>query len=124
MAASAQAGKEQYVLPYFIAAHPGSRMEDMIDVALFLRRNNIAVEQCQIFTPTPGTASTVMYATGLDPFSGQAVFVERNMRRREMQKALILFRQPQSRPLVLEALRLAGRPGLARELLSPPARRR
>ncbi|HRU06350.1 MAG TPA: YgiQ family radical SAM protein [Candidatus Brocadiia bacterium] len=122
--ASAQAGKEQYVLPYFIAAHPGSRMEDMIDVALFLRRNNIAVEQCQIFTPTPGTASTVMYATGLDPFSGQAVFVERNMRRREMQKALILFRQPQSRPLVLEALRLAGRPGLARELLSPPARRR
>lgn len=114
--ASRRAGKTQYVLPYFIAAHPGSRIEDMIEVALFLRRRNIVVEQCQIFTPLPGTASAVMYATGINPLTGEKVFVERDVRRREMQKALILSHRPESAGLVREALRIAGRRGLEAEL--------
>ena len=112
-AASRRAGKEQYVLPYFIAAHPGSRMEDMVDVALFLREKDIRVEQCQIFTPIPGSASCVMYATGMNPWTGEEVFVERQARRREMQKALILWHLPESRKLIAEAARIAGRPEAA-----------
>ena len=64
---SEAAGRKQFVLPYLLAAHPGSRLEDMVEVALLLKRMGVRVEQCQIFTPTPGTAATVMYATGLDP---------------------------------------------------------
>ncbi|MBW2703324.1 MAG: YgiQ family radical SAM protein, partial [Deltaproteobacteria bacterium] len=67
---SAKAGKRQYLLPYFMAAHPGCRLEDMLEPALFLRRHNIRAEQVQIFTPTPGTAATVMYASGIDPATG------------------------------------------------------
>ena len=106
--ASARAGKEQYVLPYFIAAHPGSRIEDMVEVALALKRENMRVEQCQIFTPIPGSASAVMYATGINPFDGRPVFVERNARRREMQKALALWHRPESRKRIREALKLCG----------------
>lgn len=115
--AARRAGKELYVLPYFMAAHPGSRLEDMIEVALLLRREGLRVEQCQIFTPLPGTASGVMYHTGINPFTGEPVFVERDMRRREMQKALVLYHRPESRGLVMEALKICGRLDLARTLL-------
>jgi uncharacterized radical SAM protein YgiQ len=111
--ASAKAGKEQYVLPYIIAAHPGSRLEDMLEVALYLHRERLRVEQCQVFIPLPGTASAVMYATGINPFTGERVFVERDPRRREMQKALVLYHLPESRKLVLEALDICKRPELA-----------
>ena len=114
--ASAKAGKEQYVLPYLIAAHPGSRLEDMLEVALYLHRERLRVEQCQVFIPLPGTASAVMYATGINPFTGERVFVERDPRRREMQKALVLYHLPESRKLVLEALDICGHPELARVL--------
>lgn len=116
--ASVRAGKEQYVTPYFIAAHPGSRLEDMIEVALFLQHEGLRVEQCQIFTPTPGTASTVMYATGIDPYRGTEVYVERDPRRRRMQKALALYHLPESGELVREALRICGRSELGRRLRS------
>ncbi len=119
--ASAKAGKEQYVLPYIIAAHPGSRLEDMLEVALYLQRERLRVEQCQVFIPLPGTASAVMYATGINPFTGERVFVERDPRRREMQKALVLYHLPESRKLVLEALDICGRPDLARVLLAAEA---
>jgi uncharacterized radical SAM protein YgiQ len=122
--ASAKVGKEQYVLPYLIAAHPGSRLEDMLEVALYLRRERLRVEQCQVFIPLPGTASAVMYATGISPFSGERVFVERDPRRREMQKALVLYHLPESRKLILEALEICGRPELARTLLPPKRNRR
>jgi uncharacterized radical SAM protein YgiQ len=122
--ASAKAGKEQYVLPYIIAAHPGSRLEDMLQVALYLHRERLRVEQCQIFIPLPGTASAVMYATGLNPFTGKPLFVERDPRRREMQKALVLYHLPQSRKLIREALDTCHRPELAGVLIPPrPARR-
>jgi len=119
---AAAAGKELYALPYFIAAHPGSRLEDMIEVALLLRRTGLRVEQCQIFTPLPGTASAVMYHTGINPYTGEAVFVERNVRRRQMQKALVLYHRPENRKLVMEALEICGRRDLARTLL--PRRKR
>ncbi|MBM4373429.1 MAG: YgiQ family radical SAM protein, partial [Deltaproteobacteria bacterium] len=109
-AASAAAGRHQYVLPYLLAAHPGSRLEDMVDAALALRRLGVKVEQCQIFTPTPGTAATVMYATGLDPATLEPVFVERTDQGKRLQKALVLHHLAESRPLVEEALRRIGRP--------------
>ena len=122
--ASLSAGKEQYLLPYFMAAHPGSRLEDMIEVALFLNREGMRVEQCQIFTPTPGTAGTVMYHTGINPHTGKRVFVEKDMHRRQMQKALVLCHLAGNRALVLEALRICGRTDLARTLLPGTGRRR
>jgi radical SAM superfamily enzyme YgiQ (UPF0313 family) len=102
---SKKAGKEQYVLPYFIAAHPGCTVDDMIELAEFLKREKIVVEQCQIFTPTPGTLSTAMYATGLDPATLEPVYVEKKPRRKEMQKALILYHLPESQRLISEAMR-------------------
>jgi uncharacterized radical SAM protein YgiQ len=116
-ALSREAGRNQYVLPYLMAAHPGSRLEDMVDLAVFLKRCGVRVEQVQIFTPTPGTASTVMYATGLDPATLRPVFVERDPRRRELQKALLLWHLPESAALIREALALCGRSGVEQELL-------
>ena len=107
--ASSRAGKEQYVLPYFIAAHPGARLEDAIELALFLKRERLRVEQCQIFTPLPGTASAIMYNTGINPFTDKPVYVERDMRRREMHKALVLYHLPQSANLIREALLICDR---------------
>jgi radical SAM superfamily enzyme YgiQ (UPF0313 family) len=101
---SGQAGREQFVLPYFIAAHPGCTVEDMIEVMEFLKKHHIVVEQCQIFTPTPGTASTVMYATGLDPATLQPVVVEKREHWKQVQKALILYHLPESRRYIEEAL--------------------
>jgi uncharacterized radical SAM protein YgiQ len=123
--ASQSAGRRQYVLPYFMAAHPGSRLQDMVEVALFLKRNDVRVEQVQIFTPTPGTAATAMFATGLDPVTLRPVFVERDPHRRELQKALLLWHLPESAPAIREALQLCGRLDAAAELLGParPSRR-
>ena len=115
--ASSRAGKEQYVLPYFIAAHPGAKLDDAIEVALFLKSHRLRVEQCQLFTPLPGTASAVMYATGINPFTNKPVFVERDMRRREMHKALVLHHLPGSARLVREALEACGRRDLEATLI-------
>jgi len=104
---SSEAGKEQYVIPYIMAAHPGTRMNDMIEVYRFLKRRNLRVEQCQIFTPTPGTDSTVMYATGLDPATLKPVYVERDPEQKRRQKALILHHLPENRELIGEILRQA-----------------
>ncbi|MFH1530555.1 MAG: YgiQ family radical SAM protein [Pseudomonadota bacterium] len=114
---SAAAGRNQFVLPYLMAAHPGSRLEDMVEVALTLRRLDLRVEQCQIFTPTPGTAATVMYATGLDPDTLDPVHVERSDRGKRLQKALVLHHLPENRDLVEEALTRVGRRDLVKELL-------
>jgi len=117
---SQRAGKEQYAIPYLMAAHPGCTMSDMIELALFLRAEKLSVEQCQIFTPTPGTASAVMYATGLDPATLKPVFVERNLQRREMQKALILNHLPESVQLIRKALTSENRADLIPLLTARP----
>ncbi len=119
-------GLKRAVVPYFIASHPGCTLSDMVDVALFLKRHRMRVEQVQEFTPTPGTLSTCLYYTGIDPFSGKAVHVPRSAAERRLQKALLLFHLPSSRRDVREALRLCGREEEGRALLpgsgAPPRR--
>ena len=97
------------IVPYFISGHPGSTLPAMVDGALFLCRNGLRVEQVQEFTPTPGTLSTCIYYTGVDPFSGQEVYVPRSARERRLQKSLLLWHLPESRQDILEALKLTGR---------------
>lgn len=94
---SKESERKQFLLPYMIAAHPGSKTEDMVRVFQFLESNGLKVEQCQIFTPTPGTASTAMYATGIDPYSGKKVFVEKKEKQKKLQKSLLLYHLPENR---------------------------
>jgi len=108
---SRETGRRQFVLPYLMAAHPGCGMEEMMQLHRFMKEHHLKAEQCQLFTPTPGTAATVMYATGLNPETLQPVFVERDPRRREMQKALILHHLPAAAALRDEALAVIANAG-------------
>jgi uncharacterized radical SAM protein YgiQ len=109
-------GRRQAVIPYFISGHPGCTLADMVEVALFLKRHQLKVEQVQEFTPTPGSLSTCIWHTGRDPFTGASVYVPRSPRERRLQKALLLWHLPEHRADVKEALRLCGRTDLAGEL--------
>lgn len=102
-------GQRRGVVPYLMAGHPGSTLEDMLNTALVLRRNHLKVEQVQEFTPTPGTLATCMYYTGIDPLRGEKVSVSRDPHERRLQKALLLAHQPRQYKLVREALRRLGR---------------
>jgi uncharacterized radical SAM protein YgiQ len=113
---SLRLGKKQSVVPYFISAHPGCTLEDMIEVALFLQEHNLRVEQVQEFTPTPGSLATCIYHTGRDPFTGDAVHVPRNAIERRLQKALLLWHLPENRGDVIEALRRCHRQELTGRL--------
>jgi uncharacterized radical SAM protein YgiQ len=110
--ASRRAGKKQYLVPYFIASHPGSDLAAMIDLAVFLKRNGYRPDQVQDFIPAPMDVATSMYYTGLDPFSGRSVYIARNLRDRKMQRALMQFFKPENYFEVREALRAAGRQDL------------
>jgi hypothetical protein len=92
----------------------------MVDLALQLKQLGLKVEQVQDFTPTPGTLSTCIYHTGIDPFSGESVYVPRGEKEKKLQKALLLAHLPEHRKEVLEALRLCGREGEAGRLLGMP----
>ena len=107
-----QLGKEQYLVPYLMSSHPGSTLDDAIELALCLKRNHYAPEQVQDYYPTPGTASTVMFYTGIDPLSGKSVYVATDYHEKQLQRALLQFNRPQNAPLVREALRKAGREDL------------
>ena len=107
----------QAVIPYFISSHPGSTLSDMIDVALYLKRQQLRVEQVQEFTPTPGTLATCIYYTGCDPQTGEKVHVPRAPEERRMQKALLLWHLPTSRADIRAALRRCGRERDGAELL-------
>ncbi|HKK00532.1 MAG TPA: DUF3362 domain-containing protein, partial [Desulfuromonadales bacterium] len=119
-----QHGRRQGVVPYFISSHPGCTLSDMVDVALFLCRHGLKVEQVQEFTPTPGTLSTCMYYTGRDPFTGQTVHVPRTQKEKRLQKALLLYHLPESRNDVIEALRASRRQDVAMELLGDNGKQR
>jgi uncharacterized radical SAM protein YgiQ len=110
-------GKRQQIVPYLISGHPGCTLADMLELALALKALGFRVEQVQDFTPTPGSLSTCMYYTGIDPDSGRAVHVPRSDREKGLQKALLLWHQPGERNKVLEALRELGREDLVPELL-------
>ena len=110
--ASEQAGKDQYLVPYFISGHPGSTLKDTIALALWLKRRGMRPRQVQDFIPTPMAIATAMYHTGLDPLTGKPVPVARDLREKRMMKALLLYWDPQHWPLAREALRKAGRADL------------
>jgi uncharacterized radical SAM protein YgiQ len=110
-------GKRQQIVPYLISGHPGCRLSDMLELALALKELGFRVEQVQDFTPTPGSLSTCMYHTGIDPDSGNAVYVPRSDREKGLQKALLLWHQPGERNKVLEALRELGRDDMIPVLL-------
>ncbi|MBN2873762.1 MAG: YgiQ family radical SAM protein [Spirochaetales bacterium] len=105
-------GLKQYLVPYFIASHPGSELVDAIELAEYLRDSGFVPDQVQDFYPTPGTLATAMYHSGLDPLSMQPVYVARGAKERAMQRALLQYSKPENRELVLEALRFAGRTDL------------
>lgn len=116
-------GKEQYLVPYLMSSHPGSTLKDAVELALFLKREHLRPEQVQDFYPTPGTISTCMFYTGLDPYTLQPVFVPRTDHEKAMQRALLQYFDPARRKLVAEALREAGREDLignGPECLIPP----
>ena len=101
--------KEQYLVPYLISSHPGSTLGDAVKLALYLKKNNYSPEQVQDFYPTPGTASTCMFYTGIDPFTGKKVYIPETYEERKMQRALLQSGKPANYSLVLKALKKAGR---------------
>ncbi len=108
-----QAGKRkrQYIVPYFISGHPGCTVEDMVELAEYIRDTGLYTEQVQDFTPTPMSISTAMYHTGLDPFTLRPVHVPKG-REKQIQRALLQYRDPKNAALVCEGLRMAGRQDL------------
>lgn len=124
---SAEAGKEQYEIPYFISGHPGCTLEDMVELALWLKREGYKPRQVQDFIPTPMSVASAMYFTGIDPLTGEEVYVARGLREKRMQKALLLYWDPSHHELAREALRQAGREdliGKSPDHLVPPENRR
>ncbi|MDQ3263429.1 MAG: YgiQ family radical SAM protein [Myxococcota bacterium] len=107
--ASQDAGKEQYDIPYFISGHPGSELSDMIELALWLKEQGKRPRQVQDFIPTPMSMATAMYYSGFDPFTLEPVYTARGLREKRLQKALLLYWNPEHWPLAREALRQAGR---------------
>ncbi len=107
-----EAGKEQYIVPYLMSSHPGSDLTDATQLALMLKKRHLAPEQVQDFYPTPGTVSTVMYYTGIDPLTGKKIYVCTDYREKQLQRALLQYNRPENAPLVREALTKAGRADL------------
>jgi len=114
---SKEAGKEQYLIPYFIAAHPGTRDEDMLNLALWLKRNGFRPDQVQAFLPTPLAIASAMYHTGRNPLKkirrkGAPMPVPQGLRQRRLHKAFLRYHDPESWPLIREALKRMGRADL------------
>jgi uncharacterized radical SAM protein YgiQ len=110
--ASRRVGKKQYTVPYFIASHPGSGVEEMIELALFLKRNSYKPDQVQDFIPSPFDIAACMYHTGLDPMTREPVKVTKGLKDRRMQRALLQFFKPENYFEVRRALEQAGRQDL------------
>ncbi|MGL5381247.1 YgiQ family radical SAM protein [Clostridium sp.] len=107
-----QLGKEQYLIPYLMSSHPGSGLKEAIELAEYLRDTKYQPEQVQDFYPTPGTLSTAMFHTGIDPISGVEVYVPKTKEEKAMQRALLQFKNPRNYNLVYDALMKAGREDL------------
>lgn len=105
-------GKDQYLVPYLISSHPGCTLEDAVQLAEWLNKQGHMPEQVQDFYPTPGTLATCMWYTGLDPRTMKPVFVPKTPHDKALQRALMQWRKPQNRALVLEALHKTGREDL------------
>lgn len=107
-----QKGKEQYLVPYLMSSHPGSALKDAVELAMFLKENHIHPEQVQDFYPTPGTLSTCMFYTGLDPYTLEPVYVAKKPEEKAMQRVLLQYYKPENQRKVIEALCKAGREDL------------
>ena len=116
-AANRKLGKKQYLIPYLISSHPGSTLKDAVELAVFLKKYGFVPDQVQDFYPTPGTLSTCMYYTELDPLTMNPVYVAKNMEEKRMQRALIHYNKKENRDLVMKALKLTGKVDLAKYLL-------
>lgn len=99
-----QAGKEQYLVPYLMSSHPGSTIRDAVALSLFLKKNHMHPEQVQDFYPTPGTISTCMFYTGVDPLTGKEIYVPKTEREKRRQRALLQYFKPENHRTVIEAL--------------------
>ena len=106
------AKKEQYLVPYLMSSHPGSTLKDAVAVAQFLKKNSLHPEQVQDFYPTPGTVSTCMFYTGLDPYTMEEVYVPTNAEEKAMQRALLQYYVPENADTVRKALHKAHRDDL------------
>ena len=119
-------GKNQFIVPYLMSSHPGSTLADAVALAEYLHSIDRTPEQVQDFYPTPGTISTCMYHTGYDPMTMTRVYVAKTQHEKELQRALLQFRNPEKRSLVAEALYKANRPDLIghdpRCLIRPPSK--
>ncbi|MBI5700773.1 YgiQ family radical SAM protein [Candidatus Saganbacteria bacterium] len=114
---SEAAGKEQYLIPYFISSHPGSTLEHALELSLFLKKNHMKIEQVQNFLPSPMTPSTCMYYTGIDPFTGKAIHVPKG-EERSFQKALLQPHLEKNKRQVIKALTVLGKRTLIKALLN------
>ncbi len=120
--ATKKAGKEQYLVPYLMSSHPGSTVKDAVELAEYLAKNKIRPEQVQDFYPTPGTVSTSMYYTGLDPYTLKPVYVAKDSKEKAMQRALLQYYNPKNRQTVLRALKMVHREDLIPLLLPGSAK--
>jgi uncharacterized radical SAM protein YgiQ len=114
---SAEAGKKQYLIPYFIAAHPGTRDEDMMHLAVWLKKNGFRADQVQTFYPSPMATATAMYHSGKNPLKrigrdSEAVDIVRGEKRRRLHKAFLRYHDPNNWPLLRDALKAMGRADL------------
>ena len=116
-AANKKLGKKQYLIPYLISSHPGSTLEDAVELAVFLKEYGFVPDQVQDFYPTPGTLSTCMYYTEIDPLTMKPVYVAKNMGEKRMQRALIHYNKKENRDLVMKALKMTDKVDLAKYLL-------
>ena len=117
-------GKKQYLVPYLMSSHPGSTLRDAVELALFLKKEGLHPEQVQDFYPTPGTISTCMFYTGLDPYTMQPIYVPRTPAEKAEQRALLQYFRPENRDRVRAALKQIGRTdliGTGPDCLVPPA---
>jgi radical SAM superfamily enzyme YgiQ (UPF0313 family) len=114
---SKEAGKEQYLIPYFIAAHPGTTDEDMLELAIWLKANGFRADQVQAFLPSPMALATAMYYSGKNPLrrvtrESENVVVAKGLRQRRLHKAFLRYHDPNNWPVLREALRRMGRGNL------------
>ena len=116
-------GLKQFLVPYLMSSHPGCTIRDAIALALYLKKINYHPQQVQDFYPTPGTVSTAMFYTELDPFTMKKIYVPKSAKDKAMQRALLQYTNPKNRALVREALEQAGRKDLIRVLIPTNARK-
>ena len=115
---NSELNKKQFLVPYYIAGHPGATLEDALSVALYLKKTKFVPDQVQDFYPTPGSLSTCMYYTELDPRTMEKIHVAKGANERKLQRALLQFNKPENRKLVIEALTKMGILDLKNKLLN------